>query len=419
MKKHFVFLFVLHSLMAKSQESNASQFSITPEILVGATTKSNFNFPSRKLQKQAYLSFGWHHRADKQHWFSYLKTSKAGISIGYTDLGNQADLGEFFVLQPFLEYRLLKSHRLNLHIGTGISYVTQKYHPVTNKYNRAVSTDLNWAFRLFAYYNLILTPYARWRIGLGYAHHSNGHARLPNQGYNSFLGSLSSEIGLSRKKQESKNGAPVVKLGKTISHYFSVRSGYGWHVLSQAFDERKGVYTLSGEFGKIYNHTLKLGIGSYVRFYQGYYDYISNNESLVQEGREFASLRSDAFANALNVGVTGNSELLLNHVGIDLQVGINLYKPAYKIDWRINQGWGEVPRKIPENGGFFRLGDLDDDYYKIKRTISIRYGLKYYFVGTVKKPIHNFFAGIFINSNLGQADFTEVAIGYQKMFRVK
>ena len=75
-----------------------------------------------------------------------------------------------------------------------------------------------------------------------------------------------------------------------------------------------------------------------------------------------------------------------------------------------------VPKVIPESGGNFRLGDINEDYYKIKRTISARLGLKYYLINTTKTPTDNVFIGAFINSNLGQADFSELAIGYVKTF---
>jgi seryl-tRNA synthetase len=78
-----------------------------------------------------------------------------------------------------------------------------------------------------------------------------------------------------------------------------------------------------------------------------------------------------------------------------------------------------VPRTIPEEGGYFRLGDLSETYYTLKYRFSGRLGLKYYFIGTSEKPIHNFFVGAFINSNLGQADFTEIAIGYTKQLTAR
>ncbi|GAA3612217.1 acyloxyacyl hydrolase [Flavivirga amylovorans] len=410
-------LLLLSVLISTGQENDSNLFSITPELLIGITGESNTSFPDRGLQKQAIISLGWHHTKHTKAWASYLKIPKTGVSIGYTNLGNKTELGEIFTIQPFLEFNAFKSKNISVHLGTGISYFTIKHHPITNEFNKAVSTDFTWSFRLFMYYNMIQSKQINWRIGTGYAHNSNGHTKLPNQGYNSFLFSLGAEINTSKKS--FKNSTPVKAPERTISNYISIRTGYGLNVLSEAFDDKESVYTISGEYGKIYNNILKLGVGAYFRFYEAYYNYISNNESLVQNGREFSDLKSNAFANALNVGITANGELLLNHFGIDLQFGINLYKPAYKIDWRINQGWGYVPRTIPESGGNFRLGDLEESYFKIKRTISARLGLKYYLIGTAKKTTNNLYIGAFINSNLGQADFTELAMGYVKVFKFR
>lgn len=415
MINRLIFLLSLSVLISRGQENNSNLFSITPEVLIGITGESNTNFPDRGLQKQVVLSFGWHHTKQTKTWASYLKIPKTGLSIGYADIGNKAELGEIFTIQPFLEFNAFTCENINVHLGTGISYLTKKYHPITNAFNKAVSTDFAWSFRLFMYYNLMKSKQVNWRIGTGYAHNSNGHTKLPNQGYNSFLFSLGAEIKTSRKL--FKNSMPIKDPERTISNYMSIRTGYGLNVLSEAFDDKESVYTISGEYGKVYNNILKLGVGAYFRFYEAYYNYISNNESLVQNGREFSDLKSNGFANALNVGITANGELLLNHFGIDLQFGINLYKPAYKIDWRINKGWGYVPRIIPENGGNFRLGDIEESYFKIKRTISARLGLKYYVIDTANTPVNNLYIGAFINSNLGQADFTELALGYVKVFK--
>jgi hypothetical protein len=132
---------------------------------------------------------------------------------------------------------------------------------------------------------------------------------------------------------------------------------------------------------------------------------------LVQEDREFEYFKKHPIWNASNIGLSLGGELLLNHFGIHLQVGFNLFKPAYKIDWRINEGWENIPRVIPENSNIV-LGEFDS-YFKIKHIISTRFGLKYYLIGTEKQPRNNIYLGAYINGNLGQADFTELAIGYQ------
>jgi hypothetical protein len=417
MIKKITFLIFLSFHISKGQEKNTSIFSINPEILLGVSGTPNTNFPDRRLQKQVFLNFGWHHSIHRQKWLSFLKTRKAGVSLGYTDLGNQHKLGDVFTIQTFLEFNAFRSEDINIHLGIGTSYFTEKYHSITNEFNKAVSTNLTWSFRMFMFYNLIKSNQFNWRVGVGYTHHSNGHTSFPNQGYNSFLLSVGTEIKTT--KEAVSDTIFVHKPKKFNSKYYSIRSGLGVHVLSEAFDEMKNVYIVSGEYGKIYNNTFKLGFGAYFRFYESYYDYILNNESLVQEGREFSDLKSNPFMNSLNVGITANTEFLLNHFGIDIQIGVNLFKPAYKIDARINQGWGFVPRTIPEEGGYFRLGDLSETYYTLKYRFSGRLGLKYYFIGTSEKPIHNFFVGAFINSNLGQADFTEIAIGYTKQLTAR
>ena len=411
------FIILTFNMMLLGQGIDKNPISITPEFLLGITGEANSNFPNRKAQKQVFINLGWHNENKNQEWVSILKNPKTGLSLGYADLGNKNELGSIFTFEPFIELDLIKSKKLKLHIGKGISYATRKYNPITNQNNKAVSTDFTWSFRMFIYYKLLSLKNSNYRLGIGYNHNSNGHLKLPNQGFNSLLVSLGTELICTENLD--KYSKPKNIINKSKYKYSSFRFGFGQHVLSESFNTTKDVITISGEYGKVYNNTFKFGIGSFIRFYESYYDYISNNESLVQDGREFAELKKNAFTNALNIGITFKSEVILNHIGIDVQFGINIYKPAYKIDWRINQGWGHVPQEIPENGGHFRLGDINETYYRIKHIISARLGLKYYIKATSKKPKHNFYIGTFINSNLGQADFSEIAIGYTRKLKHK
>ena len=240
---------------------------------------------------------------------------------------------------------------------------------------------------------------------MGYFHHSNGHTKLPNQGFNSFLLSLSKKIQFKTSEPNiiDKDFSPKT----TKTNYYSVSFGAGINALSipEIFNNKQPVYSLSISRGKILNNTFKIGFGAYYNFYRHYYDYISNNESLVQDGREFNYLKSYPIWNASVLGVFANGELILNHIGIDVRLGLNIFKPAYKIDRRINQGWYFFPRNFEADSGL-PLGEFDTQFY-LKRYISSRLGLNYYIFSTNKMPKHNFFFGIHINTNLGQADFTE------------
>ncbi len=389
---------------------NKSTFHINPELLVGISNDSNENFPDRNLQTQVVLNFGWFHFIEKHSWLQFLKTKKAGLSLGFTSFGNSEELGEAITLQPFFEFGAFKSNDFQLHVATGISYFTEKYDPVSNPNNLAVTTDLTWAFKLFLYYDIIKLDALKWRLGAGYVHNSNGHTSIPNHGYNSFLLSLGLDVNHS-----NRDNSLTIPKEKSKSNYYEFRMGYGINALTESINDTKSVYTISGEYGKVFNHNFKLGFGAYARFYEMYYDYIDNNESLVQDGRLYEAFKSNPFLNSLNFGISGNAELLYNHIGIDFQIGINFFKPAYDLDWSLNQGWDNLPRDIPNNENIV-LGDTNETYFKLKKHISSRLGLKYYILSHDQYRPKNFYVGAFINANLGQADFTEIAFGYVKQF---
>lgn len=419
MEKKVVYFILLFSCCLFAQQPESSGTSqplvITPEFMIGFTPESNSNFPDRNLQTQLGVSLGWEQHTNPQEWAQRLKGLRTGINFGYTDFGNKDSLGGSFTLLPFVEFNAFRKKNLKVQIGTGMSYFTKKYDSLTNYNNQAVSTDLNWAFRVFMHYNFLKTEKIDWRIGLGYFHHSNGHTKLPNQGYNSFLLNVSADLKNVSARELGSKAIARHNFNRSTYDYFSLRTGYGNNVLALVFNDKKAVYTVSAEYGKVFNNNFKLGLGLYYRFYEHYYDYIQGNYSLVQDGREFERYKEHPSWNASNIGLLLNSEFLLNHIGIDMQLGVNFHKPGYKIDWRINQGWDNTPIDISET---WQLGEFDSKF-KLKNAISSRLGLKYYLLGTHKAPAHNLYAGIHINANLGQADFTELSLGYVYSFNFK
>ena len=381
----------------------------------GITSEPNGGFPEHDFQKQFMLSLGWDNRSNSQEWAQRLKGPRTGISVGYANFGNAENLGYALTLMPFIEINAFGKKNLKVVIGFGGSYFNKIFDPINNPNNQAVTTPINWSFRAFMHYHIASSRRLDWRLGVGVFHHSNGHTRLRNQGYNSFLLSLSTDI-----KPNSIASTPAPKLNFTPSsyNYVAFRSGIGITVMTRAINEQKGVYTLSAETGKVYNNTYKIGVGAYYRLYQTYYDYIVNNETLVQDGREFDYFKDNPWYYATNYGVSLKGEILLNHVGIDVQLGFSLHKPAYKVDWRLNQGWKFVPLYFTEDSATV-LGDLDDQKFKIKSIFSGRFSLKYYVIGTKIAPKNNLFFSISMNSNYGQADFSEIGVGYVYSFNFK
>lgn len=285
-----------------------------------------------------------------------------------------------------------------------------QYDEINNEFNRAITTKINWSFRSFLYYDVFKTNAIDWRLGIGCLHHSNGHTTLPNQGLNSIAASISAKID-SRPQGNSKFEKPAFK--SKSQTYFALRFGLGQNVLSKNFNTKKEIYTISASAGKIINNTFKFGGGFYYRFYEHYYDYIKNNETLVAE--QFPHYAENPYGYATNFGLFATSELLIDHFGFELDIGLNIYKPFYKIDWQMNQGYTYENSK---NETVEVLGELNW-YYEIKRTVSARMGLKYYLWTTNKAPKHNVFIGAHVNANFGQADFTELSFGYVYRFDMK
>ncbi|QAA81200.1 deacylase [Aequorivita sp. H23M31] len=409
------FLFLCGLTMGQNEgEWKNSAFTFTPEILFGKTMEGNEGFPSTRFQKQIVLSFGRYHTNDPQQWAQQLKGPKTGISMGVTDFGNLDTLGLAFSVLPFIEFKVFGNERLTFQTAMGASYSTKKHDPETNPQNNVVTTDLTWAFRSYFYYMFLRGDNIDWRLGLGYSHHSNGHMRLLNIGFNSFLVSLSADIKNPLKYPENEN-AILPNYNQTVYDYFAFRGGFGQNVLGVAINDRQNVYTIAGEYGRVYNNTYKVGIGFYARLYEHYHNYIIDNESLVQTGREFEYFKDNPLYYASNLGISIHGEVFLNHIGIDLQLGYNIYKPAYKLDYRINEGWENTPREIPTD---WVLGDLNFKY-KIKHRISSRIGLKYYLIGMENSPKNNFYLGAHLSANLGQADFSELSFGYVYNFNFR
>ncbi len=395
----------------KSENLNKKNFFVLPEISIGKTMEANTGFPERELHKSLFVSFGSYSNSSNQRWAKELKYPKTGISFGISDFGNLDKIGIAYTVMPFIEIGLFKkrSDRWNVSFGMGGAYISEQYNPDTNPFNLAVTTKINWSFRSFLYYDILHKRNTNWRLGIGYAHFSNGHTRLPNQGLNSFLVNVSTLIGKQPQTDSAEEATHKSEKNRTTENYFSFRSGIGQNVLSRIFNDKKEVYSVALSGGKIINQTFKFGGGVYYRFYEHYYDHINENKQLISE--QVPEYRENPYRYATNFGFFGSAELLIGHVGVEFDLGINVYKPFYKIEWQLSQGYFF-------NGEYARLGELDW-YYEVKRTVSSRLGIKYYLLNTYKSPKNNLFIGATINANLGQADFSEVSLGYVYRFNFK
>ncbi|MEX2349761.1 MAG: acyloxyacyl hydrolase [Flavobacteriaceae bacterium] len=420
MKIKFSFLIIVIAFKVFGQERPHTlkySYFMAPEVLFGILSEPNTDFPEVGFQKTVYLTFGKYQDNNQQEWASRLNYPKTGFSLGFSDYGNSEQVGKSYSLLPYAEFRLFDSQKLNALFGLGASYHDVQYDIRENPNNKAVSTKFSWAFRGSLTYDWWYFEKSMLRLSLNYLHHSNGHVRLPNQGMNSFLLGVSYETGVFRSMDSGKQDKVIPEFSRSTYNFLDLRFGLGQNVLSEIYNDKKEVYAIALSYGKVINKTYSFGGGIYYRFYEHYYQYIKNDEMLVKE--DYPELRDHPVLNASAFGIFGTGELLLNHIGIEFQLGINIYKPAYKIDWRLNQGYVFIAYDDEDEPYIaVKLGELDS-YYKIKKTISSRLGLKYYIIPTDETPVHNFYIGAHLNANLGQADFGELSIGYTYNFNLK
>jgi len=395
------------SVMAQQYSPKAPAY-LGVEVAIGWLGDSNSDFPEHRLQKSVFLNLGKNHSGGLKDWEYYLKGAKTGISLGFSDLGNTADLGYAYSVLPYAEFALFpkKLNNLSLLVAFGGSYFTEKYDPETNPFNKGVSTRMNWSYKSSILYDVLKGDKSTWRIGLGYFHHSNGHVRKPNRGYNSIL--LGASVDFNNKPPLVVTTPSTERLRST-QWFYTARLGLGINSFSDVFNDKEPVYTAALSGGKVINKTFKFGVGLYYNFYQHYYNYIINEETLIRT--QEPQFTDHPIANASSFGIFGSGEILLGHVGMEMNIGLNFFKPFYKIDWQLNEGY----TTFVNGEEFIVLGELNT-YYQIKKYVSSRMGLKYYLFDTDRSPKHNIFIGAFINANLGQADFSELTVGYVHRF---
>jgi hypothetical protein len=384
--------------MMNAQEVKKRTSFIEPEYMIGRVIPNYVaNFPNTYLQHGFGVNIGSLKTDTSSTWAKYYNYPQTGISLFYSPLGNNEIFGHEFSAMTFISINVFnKSVKpYYLKIGIGAAYFTQTYDSISNPRNVAVSAPLTWSFQAGAYKTLSEKPGMNLKAGFIFSHGSNGHTELPNFGINSALFSLSAQFYNKNTENYQLTRTSKAKEKKSKSWDIGVYYGLGFHEYGDkdgpVGGPKKGVQSASLFFGKTKNNHFRWGFGATFRYYDTYHNQILT--------RNLEKYLDNPRMNSTNVVLYTNAEFLMSHVSIDVEFGINAYKPFY------NQ-YGE---DFPASGQF-------EGYLKfksnIKKLVSTRLGLKLYVLNTNKLPKHNFFLGPHIKANSGQADFTEIAFGY-------
>ena len=347
-------------------------------------------FPKTTLQQGVYVSFGTVN-TDTTSWAKYFNYPEAGLMFIYTNFGNNAVFGHQVGVDPYIAFKVFNKSKGNykLKMGLGIAYFNTIYDKVTNPSNIIVGAPFTWDVKMSLYRTIYNSEKFDLLFGAGVSHESNGHTQEPNKGINSVLLSLSGRINTGKKRYET----PARVKGNNLSPkkmFFNYRQGFGFH--EQFADEepesdiKKMVYASSISVGYTFNKHLKLRTGFTYKHYQHYYNYAVQNPT--------STFGDEPQVAASNLVFYVGNELLMSHFSIDMELGVNLYKPFYW-EYKTSSEIGSVLMKY----------------------VATRLGLNAYLFNTNNLPPHNFFIGANINANLGRADFTEFSVGYTHNFK--
>ena len=347
-------------------------------------------FPKTTLQQGFSINIG-SQNTDTSGWAKYYNYAETGIMLNYANFGNNKVFGHQFSINPYASFPVFNKAKADYHfkIGMGLSYFTTHFDSVTNNTNNMIGSAFTWEFKLFLYRNLLATDNFNLRMGFGFSHESNGHTVMPNMGINSALLSLSGQF---YKRKDNLLETPVRIKGKNYSpkkFFIHFREGFGWHGQNREEGPKEHrilpVYASSFGAGYIYNKHLKLRAGLTYKFYEQYRTHLAEN--YIEGLSDNPNLSSSTF-----VFYVGN-EFLMSHVSMDVELGVNLYKPFYR-----------------------HYHPSDKIGIELMKLIATRLGVNLYLFNTNKLPKHNFFVGGNINANLGKADFTEFSLGYTYTF---
>jgi len=342
---------------------------------------NNETFPKRKSSISNEIYIGYKAQG-KKSWHNVFNFPEVGASFFYISMGNNKQLGHAFGIVPNMNINLFKVKKQNFkfHLGFGLGYYSNPYDSISNPYNIIIGSKImNLSFYGFSYqYKLNKKLHISTR--LSFIHGSNGHFKIPNAGVNMPTAS----IGIKYYFKENKilKQSPSEKIKDRLR--VNIVAGIGKHQLGGNYGPYEApifsVYTSSLFLSKIYSQRSNLLFGVSLKYYKSYQDYIKDDELLSKN----INLNASVFT------VFVGYELIMNKLGLYLNAGYNVHRPALK---KIYDG---KTKKIQNS---------------LEERISTKLGFRFFAFNPTAKKRFNPYIGIAVKAILTNADFPELSCG--------
>ena len=254
-----------------------------------------------------------------QYWQSKLNYPAVGINFIYSGLGGNPELGQVFSIYPYLSFNFLKSQKnqLNMRLGVGMSYLTNKFDAKTNYKNTFIGSNLNAALAISFEYNRFITKRLSIAMFVGLTHFSNGSRRAPNNGLNIAHAGISTKYFINEPKlryPEQPKDNQQFKSWKKENLSFYIAFTYAIKDIDEyiGYNKSWSVYNVQIHLLKRLTRMSKLGIG-----FDIVYD-MTDKEILKVKEIEFSDVE------ILKPGINLAYELMLNSTSFMFHFGTHL-----------------------------------------------------------------------------------------------
>jgi hypothetical protein len=332
------------------------------------------------------IDAAWTKQGDTSNiWGAIWKFPETGVAFSYVNFGNNDTLGSSIGLtyRIYLMQHFGKRWSISEGMDMGLAYYTKPFHYIENPGNIAIGARFSGLIRFSVLLRFEISKYWQAYTGFTFHHASNSHTGLPNVGINIPMLQFGAVYYL--KKNDSFYEAPKPKFEFQKKIQFNFRLALGLNRFGSEVGPSNGpyypIYLASIYLDKRVSaiNNVQFGIDTY--YNSGYRFYLESQQPPELEAN---------FVNSSVISIWIGNEFLIGHLGLILQVGYNLYNPFLKY-----------------------FVNLDESINSIKAYVPGRIGAQYYLKDQFHGARKNAFIGIYIKSNMGQADFLEFSLGYK------
>ncbi len=345
------------------------------------------NYPRFPKLENAYLTrISWNQKLNgSKAWHRYYYFPEATVQGVYGSLGNHKELGNIMGLTGGFRFTKDHSYRISFTVEAtlGAAYFDHPFDETGNIDNVTIGSNITMQGTADAGVMYHLHPHWSILLKASILHCSNAHFSLPNAGINLPLLSLGfryriSPATLVNNQEENNITDKKPKLNFRVALGINEQGGTTGPVNGPKY----AVYLASAYIYRHYTPVARWQMGLEGYYNNGTYTFITSQRYYTENER---------WKSTSLLYILGH-EYIFGHLGFVTQGGFYLYNPF----------------------GKDRYKDLEEPDVRdfLKTLFTARLGANYYFFSTFDRKHKNIFAGCYVKTNFGKADFLELSAGY-------